>query len=65
MYVLMICRTSQLQLPRSIFWFVKVTEAYGPVFSLKQGSQLIVIISRYSPAIDIMEKEEGSLARRE
>ncbi|KIM50568.1 hypothetical protein SCLCIDRAFT_88629, partial [Scleroderma citrinum Foug A] len=42
----------------------KLTETYGPVFSLKQGSQLLVIIGRYNAAIDVMEKERAFLADR-
>ena len=49
---------------RSIFRITKLTETYGPVFLLRQGSQLFVIISRYNAAIDIMEKEGASLANR-
>ena len=49
---------------RSIFRITKLTEIYGPVFSLRQGSQLFVVIGRYNAAIDIMEKDGASLADR-
>ncbi|KAH7906434.1 cytochrome P450 [Hygrophoropsis aurantiaca] len=44
--------------------FAKWTEEYGPVFSLKQGSQIWIIIGRYQAAMDIMEKEGAALADR-
>ncbi|KAG2097937.1 uncharacterized protein F5147DRAFT_763302 [Suillus discolor] len=46
------------------FQFVRWTEQYGPVFSLKQGHRIFVIIGRHQAAIDIMEKEGANLADR-
>ncbi|KAG1724531.1 cytochrome P450 [Suillus lakei] len=46
------------------FQFARWTEQYGPVFSLKQGPQIFVIIGRHQAAVDIMEKEGASLADR-
>ncbi|KAG1724553.1 cytochrome P450 [Suillus lakei] len=53
-------------LPRSYapFQFARWTEQYGPVFSLKQGPRIFVIIGRHQAAVDIMEKEGASLADR-
>ena len=42
---------------------MKVT-SICPVFLLKQGSQFLVVISRYAAAINIIEKEGASLADR-
>ncbi|KAL4071072.1 cytochrome P450 [Scleroderma yunnanense] len=49
---------------RPTFRFAKLTEIYGPVFSLRQGSRLLVVIGRYNAAMEIMEKEGASLADR-
>ncbi|KAG1852411.1 cytochrome P450 [Suillus subalutaceus] len=46
------------------FQFARWTEQYGPVFSLKQGHRIFVIIGRYQAAVDIMEKEAGNLGDR-
>ncbi|KIJ65444.1 hypothetical protein HYDPIDRAFT_88479 [Hydnomerulius pinastri MD-312] len=37
---------------------------FGPVFSLRQGSEVIVAIGRMYAAVEIMEKEGGSLVDR-
>lgn len=37
---------------------------YGPVFSLKQGFQTIIVIGRVQAAVDIMEKEGAYLVDR-
>ncbi|KAG2068482.1 cytochrome P450 [Suillus decipiens] len=37
---------------------------YGPIVSLRQGSQVIVVIGSVEAAADIMEKEGGSLVDR-
>ncbi len=37
--------------------FEEWTKEYGPVFTLRQGSQTIIIIGRIQAAIDIMEKD--------
>ncbi|KAG1895682.1 cytochrome P450 [Suillus fuscotomentosus] len=42
--------------------FARWTEQYGPVFSLKQGHRISVIIGRHQAAVDIMEKEGANLA---
>ncbi len=39
-------------------------QEYGPVVTLKSGSQTVVVIGRQEAAIDIMEKEGASLAER-
>ncbi|KAK0184452.1 cytochrome P450 [Armillaria mellea] len=44
--------------------FEKWTQQYGPVFSMKQGSQTTVVVGRYQAACDIMEKEGASLVDR-
>ncbi|KAG1802492.1 cytochrome P450 [Suillus variegatus] len=46
------------------FQFARWTEQYGPVFSLKQGRRIFVIIGRHQAAMDIMEKEGVNLADR-
>ncbi|KAG1764170.1 cytochrome P450 [Suillus placidus] len=46
------------------FRFAKWTEQYGPVFSLKQGHRIFVIIGRHQAAVDIMEKDGANLADR-
>ncbi|KZP13150.1 cytochrome P450 [Athelia psychrophila] len=40
------------------------TDLYGPVISVRTGSQITVIIGRVKEAVDIMEKEGASLADR-
>lgn len=37
--------------------FEKWTQEYGPVFSLRQGFNTVIIIGRLQAAIDVMEKE--------
>ncbi|KAG7439125.1 cytochrome P450, partial [Guyanagaster necrorhizus] len=39
-------------------------EEYGPVFTLRSGSKLAVMIGRQQAAVDIMEKEGAALADR-
>ncbi|KAF9223307.1 cytochrome P450 [Gyrodon lividus] len=39
-------------------------EEHGPVMSLRQGSQVIIIIGRLDAATEIMEKEGGALSDR-
>ncbi|KAG1785220.1 cytochrome P450 [Suillus plorans] len=46
------------------FQFARWTEQYGPMFSLKQGHRIFVIIGRQQAAVDIMEKEGANLANR-
>ncbi|KAG1908889.1 cytochrome P450 [Suillus fuscotomentosus] len=46
------------------FQFARWTEQYGPVFSLKQGHMIFVIIGRHQAAVDIMEKEGANVADR-
>ncbi|KAG1798591.1 cytochrome P450 [Suillus plorans] len=46
------------------FQFARWTEQYGPVFSLKQGHRIFVVIGRHQAAVDIMEKEGANLADR-
>ncbi|KAG9310288.1 cytochrome P450 [Chiua virens] len=54
------------QFPRSRapFKLADMTGDYGPVFSLRQGPRLFVIIGRYHAAMEIMEKEGASVADR-
>ncbi|KAG2085777.1 cytochrome P450 [Suillus discolor] len=53
-------------MPKSFvpFQFARWTEQYGPVFSLKQGHRIFVVIGRHQAAVDIMEKEGANLADR-
>ncbi|KAG1785059.1 cytochrome P450 [Suillus plorans] len=44
------------------FQFAKWTEQYGPVFSLKQGHRIFVVIGRHQAAVDIMEKQGANVA---
>ncbi|CAL1703574.1 unnamed protein product [Somion occarium] len=44
--------------------FHEWSKEYGPVFSLKHGSKLIVVIASYQAAIDIMQKHGSELADR-
>ncbi|KAG1895267.1 cytochrome P450 [Suillus fuscotomentosus] len=44
------------------FQFVKWIEQYGPVFSLKQGHRIFVVIGRHQAAVDIMEKQGANVA---
>ncbi|KAG0697790.1 cytochrome P450 [Suillus ampliporus] len=46
------------------FQYAKWTEEYGPVFSLRQGPRIFVIIGRHQAAVDIMEKEGAFLIDR-
>ncbi|KAG2099561.1 cytochrome P450 [Suillus discolor] len=46
------------------FQFARWTEQYGPVFSLKQGNKIVVVIGRHQAAVDIMEKEGANVADR-
>ncbi|KAG1810570.1 cytochrome P450 [Suillus subaureus] len=54
------------EMPKSYapFQFARWTEQYGPVFSLKQGHRIFVVIGRHQAAVDIMEKEGANLADR-
>ncbi|KAH6903412.1 cytochrome P450 [Coprinopsis sp. MPI-PUGE-AT-0042] len=45
-------------------YFEELTKEYGPVFTLRQGFQTIVVIGRMQAAMDIMEKEGAALADR-
>ncbi|KAG1855978.1 cytochrome P450 [Suillus subluteus] len=51
-------------MPKSKSFSLMWTEQYGPVFSLKQGHRIFVVIGRYQAAVDIMEKEGANLADR-
>ncbi|KAF8060686.1 cytochrome P450 [Lyophyllum atratum] len=44
--------------------FEEWTKIYGPVFSLRQGLNTIIVVGRYQAAVDIMEREGASLADR-
>jgi hypothetical protein len=46
------------------FKLAELTKEYGPVFSIRQGPRLFVVIGRYQAAMEIMEKEGASLADR-
>ncbi|KIY72870.1 cytochrome P450 [Cylindrobasidium torrendii FP15055 ss-10] len=45
-------------------FFEHWTQEYGPVFSIRQGFDTIVVIGRYDAAVELMEKEGSSLADR-
>ncbi|KAF8922451.1 cytochrome P450 [Mucidula mucida] len=45
-------------------FFEHWTQQYGPVFSLRQGMETIIVIGRYDAAVAIMEREGASLADR-
>ncbi|RDB27330.1 O-methylsterigmatocystin oxidoreductase [Hypsizygus marmoreus] len=44
--------------------FEEWTKIYGPIFSLRQGLNTIIIIGRYQAAVEIMEREGAALADR-
>ncbi|KAK0451911.1 cytochrome P450 [Armillaria borealis] len=45
--------------------YEEMTQRYGPVFSLRRGlTDIIIIIGRYEPALEIMEKENAILQDR-
>ncbi|EIW85926.1 cytochrome P450 [Coniophora puteana RWD-64-598 SS2] len=44
--------------------FARWIEEYGPIIKLRTGPRTIIIIGRYQPAVDIMEKEGQLLADR-
>jgi len=44
--------------------FEQWTQEYGPVFSLRQGFENIIVIGRLQAAIDIMEREGASTVDR-
>ncbi|KAG1840951.1 cytochrome P450 [Suillus tomentosus] len=46
------------------FQFARWTEQYGPVFSLKQGHRIFIVIGRHQAAVDIMEKQGANVADR-
>ncbi|KAF9456168.1 cytochrome P450 [Collybia nuda] len=45
-------------------YFEEWTQEYGPVFSLRQGTNTIIVIGRLQAAIDIMEREGAALVDR-
>lgn len=45
-------------------FFEPWTQEYGPVFSLRQGLETIIVVGRYDAAIELMEKEGASMADR-
>lgn len=50
--------------PHAYRRFHEWSKEYGPVFSLKHGSKLIIVIASYQAAIDIMQKHGSELADR-
>lgn len=44
--------------------FEEWTQEYGPVFSLRQGTNTIIVVGRMQAAIDIMEREGAALVDR-
>ncbi|PFH44843.1 hypothetical protein AMATHDRAFT_72169 [Amanita thiersii Skay4041] len=54
------------KLPKAFAYrkFEEWTQEYGPVFSLRQGFETIIVIGRLQAAIDIMEKEGAALVDR-
>ncbi len=51
-------------MPRSLQTLESLVEEYGPVFTLRSGSKVAVIIGRRQAAVDIMEKEGAALVDR-
>ncbi|KAF8139802.1 cytochrome P450 [Boletus edulis] len=49
---------------RAPYKLAELTKEYGPVFSLRHGPRLFVVIGRYQAAMEIMEKEGVSIADR-
>ncbi|KAF8639385.1 hypothetical protein AX17_001541 [Amanita inopinata Kibby_2008] len=54
------------QLPNAFAYrkFEEWTQEYGPVFSLRQGLETVVVVGRLQAAVDIMEKEGAALVDR-
>ncbi|KAG7442943.1 cytochrome P450 [Guyanagaster necrorhizus] len=54
------------EIPTGSPWlrYEEMTQKYGPVFSLRRGLTDIIIIGRYEPALEIMEKENAILQDR-
>lgn len=44
--------------------FEEWTKEYGPIFSLRQGFQTIIVIGRLQAAMEVMEKEGAYLVDR-
>ncbi|TFK52811.1 cytochrome P450 [Heliocybe sulcata] len=44
--------------------FEEWTKEYGPVFTLRQGRKLLIVVGRYQAAVDILEKEGANTADR-
>ncbi|KAK0219777.1 hypothetical protein EDD85DRAFT_988762 [Armillaria nabsnona] len=44
--------------------YEELTQKYGPIFSMRRGMTDIIVIGRYEPALDIMEKENAILQDR-
>ncbi|TFK53064.1 cytochrome P450 [Heliocybe sulcata] len=44
--------------------FHEWTKEYGPVFTLRQGRKILIIVGRYQAAVDILEKEGANTADR-
>ncbi|KAG2024042.1 cytochrome P450 [Coprinopsis cinerea AmutBmut pab1-1] len=44
--------------------FEEWTKEYGPMFTLRQGFQTIIVIGRMQPAMEVMEKEGAALVDR-
>ncbi|KZT41168.1 cytochrome P450 [Sistotremastrum suecicum HHB10207 ss-3] len=54
------------EIPKPYAWrkFTEYTKQYGPVFSLRLGRQILVVIGTYQAAVDVMEKQGALLADR-
>ncbi|EGN92976.1 hypothetical protein SERLA73DRAFT_11095, partial [Serpula lacrymans var. lacrymans S7.3] len=50
--------------PSAPFKVAQWTKHYGPVFSLRRGGAVYVVIGRHQAAVEIMERESASLADR-
>ncbi|PBK80852.1 cytochrome P450 [Armillaria gallica] len=44
--------------------YEELTQKYGPIFSMRRGMTDIIVIGRYEPALEIMEKENAILQDR-
>ncbi|KAG6828014.1 hypothetical protein H0H87_003076 [Tephrocybe sp. NHM501043] len=44
--------------------FEEWTKIYGPMFTLRQGTNTIIVIGRYDCAVDVMEREGAALVDR-
>ena len=50
--------------PSAYRHFEELTKEYGPMFTIRQGFENVIVIGRMQAAIDIMEKEGAALVDR-